>query len=239
MNNNIRSHKCDTCGESIKVNICNNKKDLYYFFCCNCLKSVNVCSKQNCSKLFLLNNDDLANLKIIYLFGNNSKFYIYDDIKSIIITKYGNFDNLKKLLKDKKEMKKKKLEKIANEKLEREKQLKELFMLNKLEYKNHGDCYSYIHYGTPALNVVLNNELNKLNEQTNRQMILANRLNDFNIPLDEKLKSCYEYINNLNTKPLDDIITSIKIEYNLKNNNDNFYNNEIYVDNFENYNICV
>jgi len=247
MNNNIRTHKCDTCNENIKTNICNKKKDLYYFFCSECLKSINVCSKQNCNKLFLLNNDDIINLKTIYLFGNNSKFYLYDDIKQIIITKYGSFDDLKKKLKEKKELKKKKLKKIENDKLERETKLKELFISHKLEFKNHGDCYSYIHYGTPELNIVLNNELNKLKEQSNRQIILANRLHDINIPYDERLKSCYEYINNLNTKPLDDIVKSIKMEYNLQNNPENntknknniHYNNKIYLNTFNDYDICV
>ena len=111
MNNNIKTHKCDICKVIIKVNIYNKKQDLYYFFCSECLKKMNVCSKQNCNKLFLLNNNDLINSKTIYLFGNNSKFYLYDDIKQIIITKYGSLNNLKKILKEKKELKKKKIKK--------------------------------------------------------------------------------------------------------------------------------
>ena len=166
---------------------------------------------------------------------------MYDDIKQIIITKYGSLNNLKKILKEKKELKKKKLKKIENDKLEREIKIKELFELNKLEFKNYGDCYSYIHYGIPELNVVLTNELNKLKEQSKRQFILANRLYDIDIPFDEKFKSCYEYINNLNTNPLDDIIKAIKIEYNSNNNikNNAYHNNKKYLSIFNDNNICV
>jgi hypothetical protein len=37
-------------------------------------------------------------------------------------------------------------------------------MLNKLDFKNYGDCYSYIHYNVPDLETVLKNELTKLKE---------------------------------------------------------------------------
>jgi hypothetical protein len=216
--NNIRTHKCETCNINIKANICDKKKDMYYFFCCGCLKNINVCSRQNCGKLFLLNNNDLINSKTVYILNSNSKFYLYDDIKNIVINKYESMDNLKKILKEKKEAKKKKLKKIENEKLDRESKLKELFYLNKLEFKNHGDCYSYIHYGVPELQIVLTNELSNLREKTMRQFVLANELHNVDLPLDERLKTCYEYINNINTKPIDDIIKSIKNEYELKNN---------------------
>ena len=134
--NIIRTHKCETCSTHIKVNLYDKKKELYYFFCSTCLKNVNVCSKESCNKLFLL-KDELKNAKTIYLFNNNSKFYLYDDIKNIAITKYGSLDNLKKILEEKKISKKSRKEKVQNERINREIELKELFTLNKLEYKNY------------------------------------------------------------------------------------------------------
>lgn len=235
--NNIRTHKCNTCNINIKVNTCDKKKDLYYFFCCNCLKNVSVCSKQNCNKLFLLTVNDLASSKTIYLLNNNSKFYLYSDIEKIIVMKYGSLINLKKILKDKKEIKKKRVQKMENDKLKREKDLKNLFALNKLEFKNYGDCYSYVHYGTPKLEEVIHNQLAELKEKSKRQFILANELHDINIPLDERLKSCYEYINNLNTKPLDDIVKCIQSEYYSQNSTQD--DDKYYLDTISNYDIYV
>jgi len=213
--NNIRTHKCETCNINIKVNLDDKKEYLYYFFCCSCLKNINVCSKKNCNKLFLL-NDELKNVKTIYLLNNNSKFYMYSDIKTIVLDKYGSFDNLKKILKERKMNKKIKMQKLENDKIMRETKLKELFALNKLEYKNYGDCYSYIHYNKPELNTVLTNELNKLKECSAKQFMLSNDLINF----DEKVQSCYNYINDLKYNPFNDITKSI--------HNNTYYNNDEY-----------
>lgn len=231
--NNIRTHKCNKCPVDIKINMCDKKKDMFYFFCSGCLKNINVCSKKNCQKLFLLNNNDIVNLKVIYMLNSNSKFYLYDDVMNVINIKYGSLENLKQIIKEKKRIKKEKMKKLEDEKIKRENKLKDLFMLYKLEYKNYGDCYSYIHYATPDLNIVLKNELNNLKIKSMRQFVLANELQNIRVPLDESIKPCYEYINNINTKPLDDIVKSIKMEYDIKNNTyDNMYD-------LKEYNICV
>lgn len=231
---NIRTHKCDMCDINIKVNLTDKIENLYYFYCCNCLKNINVCSKQNCNKLFLLNNE-LKNVKTIYLLNNNTKFYMYDDIKTIIIAKYGTFDNLKKILKERKINKKNKMQKLENDKIIRENKLKELFALNKLEYKNYGDCYSYIHYNKPELNTVICNEFNKLKERSAKQFILSNELNDITISLDEKVKSCYNYINDLKYNPFNDINKSIQNDTHYDNNDYQLYKNSVN----ETHNICA
>jgi hypothetical protein len=167
------------------------------------------------------------------MLNSNSKFYLYDDVMNVINIKYGSLENLKQIIKDKKRIKKEKMKKLEDEKIKRENKLKDLFMLYKLEYKNYGDCYSYIHYATPDLNIVLKNELNNLKIKSMRQFVLANELQNIRVPLDESVKPCYEYINNINTKPLDDIEKSIKMEYDIKNNTyDNMYD-------LKEYNICV
>ena len=46
-------------------------------------------------------------------------------------------------------------------------------MKNKLEFKNHGDCYSYIHYNKPDINVVLNNELKAASDISKKQLTMS------------------------------------------------------------------
>ena len=209
-------HKCDKCIEKIKVYSYDTKKDTHHFFCGECLNNLNVCSKDNCRKVFLLTDDDLKQERLIYLFNSNNKFYLYDDVKKIALVKHGSFDNLEQLLKVKQNKKKLNADKLKKIKNEREHKLRMLFDYHKLEYKNYGDCYSYIHYGKPCLEDVLSNELKKVNEKFSRKMLLANKLSNLNIPLDESLQSCYEYINNLGSGTLNETVKNIEIEYKAK-----------------------
>lgn len=218
--NTIITNNCQSCNINIKTNIINTQIHQYYFFCGECIKNLNVCSKTNCNKLFLLNDADIKPLKYIYLLNNNSKFYLYDDIKSIVITKYGSLDNLKNLIKKNKDKKKLKKQKMQNEKLKRESDLKELFIFHKLEYKNFGMCYEYVNYGKPSIDIVLETELAKLEAKTKRQNDLAKILYNLNIPYDCNNKLCYEYVNGINNKTLNETINIIKFEYNV--NNDDF-----------------
>src|SRR5439155_1854984 len=180
---------CEKCNNKISnffpQNIIN--KYNYYFFCSKCLKILKVCSKSKCKKLFLLNNSDFKKLKIIYL-NNTQHFFLYDDIKEIVLNKYGSFINLQNIINEKLIEKKLKIQKNNNLIADREQKLKESFQLNKLEFKNYGDCYSYIHYGEPTLEIVMENELKKINEKNSRRIILANELKKININLDESLK---------------------------------------------------
>ena len=91
-----------------------------------------------------------------------------------------------------------------------------MFKNNKLEFKNYGDAYSYIHYGKPSLENIINDELDKNKQKNTRRMMLAKELHKLNIPLDETLNSCYEYINNINNKPIEDVVRHIEIENFLK-----------------------
>jgi hypothetical protein len=210
-------YKCDNCKILLKNNFLYDhyKKDKHYLFCRICLKSLEICSKSRCKKLFLLIDSDLDSLKTIYL-NNNQQFFIFNDVKTVILNKYGDLDNLQKILLVKKKNRELKLKKSSDNKSEREKKLKESLFLNKLEYKNYGDCYSFIHYGQPSLNTVIENELKKNINKNERRIELASELIKFNISLDETLTSCYEFINNLNSKSLDETIKSIQVEYFLK-----------------------
>ncbi len=98
----------------------------------------------------------------------------------------------------------------------RENEIKEIFKLNKLEFKNYGDVYSYINYGKPDIETVMKNTLLKLNEKNERRLKLSEELIKINIPYDETYKACYEYINNIGTKDFTDIIRNIEVEHFLR-----------------------
>lgn len=191
----------------------------YYILCYTCIKSNNIYSKTKCKKEFMLNDNDLNNIKMVH-FNNNYNYYLYPDIEKIILNKYGSISNFNLLIKNnkvKRETKKIKLQNIQNM---REKKLKEALKRNKLEFKNHGNFYSYIHYGTPTLETIITEELKKNKDKMKRRIILSNELSKLNIPLDETLKTCYEYINNLTNKNLPVVIRNIEVEHFLKHETD-------------------
>jgi hypothetical protein len=164
---NIRVHKCEICGNHTKI-----ESDLsdFHYFCTSCLPNVNVCSKKNCQKIFLLNSELMA-VKPIYLKGSNQKFYVYEDIKQLAMVHHGSMDNLKAKLKTIHDNKKKRHLKLQSEMNKRECELREVFELHKLEFKNHGDCYSYIHYGKPDIYSILDSEMAKLKVITQKQLM--------------------------------------------------------------------
>lgn len=210
--------KCDICAiKIIDLKLQDYYKgDKHYIMCKKCLKNINICSKSKCKKTFMLNDEDIKDCKMIYLENNTYTFYLYDDIKQIVVLKYGSFDKLQELIDKQNKTKENKLRKSQNIRADRETKLKNAFELNKLEYKNYGDCYSFINYGKPSLEEVINNELIKLHSKNQRINAIAHALARINLPLDESLQSCYEYINGLTNKNLDLIIRSIEIEHFLK-----------------------
>lgn len=98
----------------------------------------------------------------------------------------------------------------------REKEIKEILKNNKLEFRNCGDIYSYINYGKPDIDTIINNKLEKLSEKNKRRNILSIELANKNLPYDETYKGCYEYVNDIGTKEFIDIIRSIEVEHFLR-----------------------
>lgn len=96
--------------------------------------------------------------------------------------------------------------------------LKNAIKENKLEYKWYGDCYSYVMYGKPSLDQVISNELLKMQNKTTRKLRLSKRLFELGITLDESLISCYNYINKVGCKSLDEIVRDVEIEHFFKKN---------------------
>ena len=107
---------------------------------------------------------------------------------------------------------------IENKNIKIEKKL--IFEFNEhkigIPKKYFGDIYSYIYYSKPSLKLIIKNEINKISLKRKRRIKLNNELKKINIPLDESLTSCIDYINNKNNKTLSKTIRKIEIEYFLK-----------------------
>lgn len=142
-------------------------------------------STKKCIKYYGLNDDDLKLLKRV---GDH---YRKSDVEDVVISKYG------KILSSRQQ----KIEK-------RKKLLKQLFEENKLELKNNGDCYSYIYYGDPSIEDVINNELNKCSEKSKRRIILAEKLDKKGIELDENNFYVKGFINGTSTLNLSQTVKS-------------------------------
>lgn len=213
-------YKCEICKNDCSIEIYSRtyKKNKHYLFCKSCLNNIKVCSKSKCKNNFLLKESEIKNLKYIYLSNKNNtnKYYLNNEIQKIITNKYGSFDNLEKVLNEKNKQRLEK--KISKEKIinKRKEKLINALKMNKLKYKNHGDCYSFIMTGSPSINNVIKNELNKIDKKSERKKELIEKLNELDIPLDESLPSCYQYINNIGYKTLDQAVRNIEIQYFFK-----------------------
>lgn len=108
-----------------------------------------------------------------------------------------------------------KLDKI----IERKNEIQSLFSNNKLEFKNHGDCFLYINYGKPPIENILNDELEKIQTKNSRRMKLAKKLSDYDIEFEENNKLCYEYINNIGCNGINEIVRLMEIENFFKKTN--------------------
>lgn len=75
----------------------------------------------------------------------------------------------------------------------RREELKHALMLNKLVYKDNGNMYSYVHYGKPDINEVINSELESEKKKLSLHMKLKNRLEKVNISYRDNM----DFINSL------------------------------------------
>lgn len=222
---------CEKCDNIIKIK--NNKKkfinydDIYIKFhvlCEICRENVKCYNKTESKKIFFLNENDLSNIKALYS-TNKSILYIHDELLEYAIQKYGDINVIEKK-KEKELIKKNNLLKTKKENIQLRKELiTNYFSINKLQLKPFGDCYSFINNGYPSLSEIAKNEIKK-NEQKNEKYIqLARELSKINIPFDESCNICYEYINNIGYRNLNETIRMIELEYFLKTKTN--YNNYI------------
>lgn len=196
--------KCKKCDDDLRMSRLIDLTNCFVL-CPNCKNSSKLYSKTFCLQQLLLSNDDLLPLKYLYA-NNKTKYYLDDDIENIIKIKFDKIQENKK----KKLIRKKKVE---LQQLERKKELIKCFADYKLECRSFGDCFTYIKYGYPDIKTVIQNEINKSIELSHRKEILYNELQKFDLPYIEARNSiCYDYVNGISNKSLQDTINDAKIE---------------------------
>lgn len=212
--------RCVSCYDAINIDKFSRKidKNNHILFCKNCIRSTGLCSKSKCKETFLLDDTDLRGLKYLYIdnINNKNKYYLHSDIERIVLKKYGNFGKLQQLKTIKKSEKKEKEKERVKKIRKRRNKLNKVLKMNKLEYVDFGDCYSYVHYGHPSIEKVVKNELERLTMQSKRKVELSKKLQRLGIPLDESLKSCYNYIYQVGYKNLNETARAIEMEYFFK-----------------------
>lgn len=192
--------------------------------CAKCKNNINYQEKIDSNKYTLLCKECIKTNKNLIYAANycNIKFNITSsNLKKIkpVYIKNKNDDNIYyykwDIIKIKKKLKK------EQDKMHRKKEIIETFKMNKLEFNMVGDCYSYIHYGKPDIDIIINNEIDKLKMKNSRRIELANLLNLRNIKLDESILFCKSYIDN--GGDVNKTVNKIEMDDNLKNNKN--YNN--------------
>ena len=222
---------CEKCDNIIKIK--NNKKNSidyddininFHIICKICRENIKCYNKTESKKIFFLNDSDLSNIKTLYS-TNKSIMYIEDELLVYAIKKHGDIDTIEKK-KEKELIKKNNLLKTKNENIKFRKELiTNYFNINKLQLKPFGDCYSFINNGYPSLNEIAKNEMKK-NEQKNEKCVeLARELSKIKIPFDESCNICYEYVNNIGYRNLNETVRMIELEYFLKTKTN--YNNYV------------
>jgi hypothetical protein len=178
--------------------------DSNFALCPSCRDSCKLYSKTFCLKQLLISKDDLLPLKYLYNVDSKVKYYIDDDIERIIKVKF-------KAIEKNKERRLVKAKHSEMVKLERRRELIEKLSEYKLNYKPFGDCFTFVQYGYPKINTVIENEIKKSIELSLRKKLLYSELKKFNIPYRED-SVCYDFINGITSKSLNDTITDAKIE---------------------------
>lgn len=122
---------------------------------------------------------------------------------------------------------------ITNQR-KRENEIKEAFEKNKLTFKNHGDCYSFINYGKPTLQEIIKIEQDKEDMKLEMHILLSKKLKDLNISMKDNIDICENFMKNgnFNLDNIDSIIKEIEIKNLLKNDKNydsliNSYDKEI------------
>lgn len=213
------SVKCENCSQiihqkqSLKIHTYSPHK--HYLFCSSCLKKKDIMSRTQAKRTFFLCDDEIKDLKYIHV-HDHRRFFVYDDILQVVIQKYGSFDEYKMVANERKNRVERIRRDKGKKKDEREQQLFQELKNNKLEYKTYGDCYSFIHYGKPDIKTVINNELDKVKTANQKRIDLASELEKRGVRLDVTSQSYYDYINNISSSTLDEVVRDIEIEIFLK-----------------------
>lgn len=194
---------CSKCGILI---IMENKKKIFddkkhIVLCDVCCSNNNFYSLSYCKKKLLLNSFEIENIKYLFNEKSNKKLYLVSEINDLIINKHN--ENL-----DEKNIKK----------ISRKTSIKKMFDKLNLKYTETGDIYSYINYGYPPLDDIINYHMNKNIIIKERKNTLDDKLKEKNIIYNDKMVSCYQYINKINQRSLEDTLKMAELESWLMNN---------------------
>lgn len=177
-------YKCHICIKIIKLK--NNNQynpNKHILLCKSCLETTPTYTKKYCLKI--LEILELQNIKQIY----NKNLFMESDIKPLIQKK--NKEN--------------KQNKRRNE-------LKQAFFDYKLDYNEFGLAYLYIYNGQNDIKTVLESELSKAENRSKRRMYLIKLFKENNLIYNDKMRSCYEYINDISVRGDREIIKMAEIE---------------------------
>lgn len=200
----VKCRKCN-CDHTVhiepSIDLNNN-----FVLCSNCKKSSKLYSKTFCLEQLLLPINDLSSLKYLYCKSSRTKYYLDDDIENIVKIKFNEIEKNK-------ERKMARIKHLESLQCLRKEKLEQSLAEYKLDVKPFGDCFTYIKYGYPKIEIVIKNEINKSIELSKRKRTLFKELQKFGLPYNETKNSiCYDFVNGISNKTLNDIINDAKIE---------------------------
>jgi len=147
---------------------------LSFILCDICQNQNALYSKSFCINDLLLLKSDLDNVRCFH--KGNTKLFLECDIRLLIKQKYGSESDYKDYKQNKMFQKYKKINNILQKREDRKKSLMEQLADYKLEFKTYGDCYTFIQFGYPQLETVIENELEKCKQMFIKYSVYKNCL---------------------------------------------------------------
>lgn len=178
----------------------------HFFVCKDCQKKQMFIPATECIDKYRLKKEDIIKLREMYFENkqNNIRLFLESEVDDVIEMVYGSDTKYSREyinISDKNNKREKK--KIY---MQRRKKLQNALADHKLELKPHGDCYSYIYYGTPSIDEILEKELKKEDRRFERMITLVEALAEYGFAFDEKNSMHMDYINNATSMTTNDII---------------------------------
>jgi hypothetical protein len=175
-----------------KCYYCDNINYEYMILLCNeCEKNKITSAKKIISLYKSLNSKpDFSDKRQVYKKNSKLIYYLNEDFE--LIDKIKSINDLE---------------------IEREKIIREEFILNKLKFIKNRDVMEYIKYGTPTLDEVIINIAKLECDKTDNYINLIKELDKKKIKYNENLKSFKSYINGYTTCSLEETLNNIEYEY--------------------------
>jgi hypothetical protein len=152
----------------------------------------------------MLSSIEMKSLQPIYtsrqIKTNTSKLFLESHILDLLLAKYKNEENLDInaiLNKKRNKITIRKNKKLDAEKMRRNK-IKYEFVMNKLDYNEIGDVYSYVTVGKPSIKEIIRDNIIKLDEENNKRIKLATYLEKYGIKYSEENLEHVKYIKQIN-----------------------------------------